>query len=94
MLEAPDAEWSAQLLQEAARLLGPWAARPGWTRAHRWRFARTDISSELSRPMLVTLEGGARVGLAGELFARGAGVEAAWLSGRALAADLIGREAA
>lgn len=92
-LEEPAESWASALLSEASRLLGGWAAEPVWTRPHRWRFARTDLSSELAEPPLVELDGGGRLGLAGELFSRGAGVEAAWASGIALARR-IGRDEA
>ncbi|MBW2529265.1 MAG: FAD-dependent oxidoreductase [Deltaproteobacteria bacterium] len=87
------AEWSQQLLAEAGRLVGTWAARPSWTRAHRWRYARTDLSSELAEPPRVELDGGARLSLAGELFARGAGIEAAWSSGMQIARRIARGEA-
>jgi len=84
-----DEGWPAALLAEAARLLGPWAASPRLTQAHRWRYARTDRGAELSAPLLLRLPGGARVGIAGELFAPGGGVEAGWLSGRMLAGQIL-----
>jgi renalase len=87
-LDEPDEQVMRLMLGEAGRLLGAWAASPAWLRLHRWHAARTDVSSELSGPMLLPLDSGARLGLAGELFARGAGVEAAWLSGRQLAERL------
>jgi hypothetical protein len=77
--------WAAELLTEAGRIVGSWAAHPTWTRPHRWQYARTHLSSELAEPALIELAHGTRLGLAGELFARGAGVEAAWASGVALA---------
>jgi predicted NAD/FAD-dependent oxidoreductase len=87
-------EWQKELLEEARRLCGDWAARPAWTQAHRWRYARTDPGSELAGPMLLVRDGGAagraRLGLAGEMFHPGAGLEAAWMSGARLAARLTG----
>lgn len=80
-----DEGWPAAILAEAGRLLGPWATAPRFTQAHRWRYARTDRGAELSGPLLLHLPGGARLGFAGELFAPGGGIEAAWLSGRRLA---------
>jgi hypothetical protein len=89
-LEVPAESWSAELLAEAARLWGRALAAPTWTRAHRWRFARTDLGSELGEPLLLPLGGrGAQLGVAGELFGRGAGVQAAYLSGRALARRIL-----
>ena len=84
-LEAPEEAWTAELLAEAARLAGDWAARPSWTQAHVWRYARTDPGSELGAPILAAAGGGARIGFAGEVFGPGGGIEAAWLSGRRLA---------
>ena len=87
-LEAEPPRWAAELLEEAGRLCGAWAASPLWQQTHRWRYARVDRGSELSSPLLVAFPGGARIALAGELFAPGGGVEAAFLSGRRLAARL------
>ncbi len=86
-LEDPD--WSAALLEEAARLLGPWAGRPASSHAHRWSFARSDRASELAGPMLLALPGGARIGICGDRFAPGGGVEGAWRSGLMLAERLL-----
>lgn len=88
-LESPPEAWGAGLLSEAARLVGPWAADPVWSQAHRWRLARTDGDSQLSRPLLLSLPGGARLGIAGEMFAAGGGIEAAWSSGGRLAERLL-----
>jgi renalase len=88
--EAPEA-WSAEMLAEAGRLLGPWAATPTWTQAHRWLHARLEAGNELAAPVLLDLGGGARLGLAGELFAPGGGLQAAFASGRRLAHRLIAK---
>jgi predicted NAD/FAD-dependent oxidoreductase len=89
-----DPGWPRALLFEAGRLLGPWAARPSATYAHRWSHARSDMSAELSGPLLIDLPGGGRLGLCGDRLAPGAGVEAAWRSGRLLAGRILaqGRE--
>jgi hypothetical protein len=89
-----DPAWPELLLAEAARLAGDWAGRPVATNPHRWRFARTDLASELSGPVLVRLEGGGSVGVCGDRFAPGGGVEAAWLSGRELGRRLSAPEVA
>jgi hypothetical protein len=86
----PDPAWPDEVLAEASRLLGPWAGKPEVVQSHRWKHARTDLGAELSAPVLVMLEGGARLGLAGEVFSPGGGAQAAWLSGRALARRLLG----
>ncbi len=89
-----DPDWPALLLAEAARLAGDWAGRPVATHPHRWRFARTDLASELAGPILVRLPQGGGVGFCGDRFAPGGGVEAAWLSGRELGRRLAAPEVA
>jgi hypothetical protein len=89
---AGDEDWPQVMLAEAARLLGPWAAEPRFSHAHRWRYARTDRGAELAAPLLFSLPGGARLGFVGELFAPGGGVEAAWISGRAVARRILAEE--
>ena len=89
-LESP--AWPEALLSEAGRILGAWAANPTATHAHRWRFARTDLSSELSGPVLIQLPSGASVGICGDRFAPGGGAEAAWISGRELGRRLAALE--
>jgi len=86
---SPD-DWAGEILGEAARFAGRWAASPLWWKAHRWRLGRADGGSELSGPLLIGLDRGGRIGLAGECFAAGGGIEAAWLSGRALARRMAG----
>jgi predicted NAD/FAD-dependent oxidoreductase len=85
--------WAHRVLDEAGTLLGSWAAAPSFFQAHSWRYARTDRSAELCEPLLLDLPGGARLGLAGELFAPGGGVEAAWISGRRLARRILAEDA-
>ncbi len=84
-----DADGPTAILAEAERLLGPWAARPTLAYSHRWIWARNERSSQLSAPLLLSLPGGARLGICGDRFAPGGGVEAAWRSGRALAARIL-----
>jgi predicted NAD/FAD-dependent oxidoreductase len=84
-----DPGWPAALLAEAARTLGPWAAVPSATHPHRWRYARSDRSAELAGPLLLPLPGGGRLGVCGERFAPGGGVEGAWRSGQAMAQRLL-----
>jgi predicted NAD/FAD-dependent oxidoreductase len=88
-LDSRKEEWAHALLNEAGRLFGQWAAEPEWTEAHVWRYARADHGSEFISPVLFELEGGARLGLAGEAFGRGGGVQAAWSSGTRLARRLM-----
>ena len=89
-LEAEPEEWKELVLAEAARLVSDWAGRPLWTQTHRWRFARVSAADTLSNPIWVPLSGGRGIGLAGEAFSSGGGVEAAFLSGRRLAETLLG----
>ncbi len=88
-----DPGWPGVLLAEAARVAGAWAGSPSSTHAHRWRYARTDLASELSGPVLVRLPSGGSVGICGDRFAPGGGVEAAWISGRELGRRLAAEEA-
>lgn len=87
-----DEDWHRVLLEEAGRVVAPWAAEPRFFQAHRWRYARTDLGAELAEPLFFRLPGGARLGFAGELFAPGGGVEAAWLSGRRLARRILAED--
>jgi renalase len=91
-LEDPEPEWIAAILQETARVVGSWAGSPAWIQGHRWRFARADRSSELSRPLTIRLPRGGRIVVTGESFAPGGGVEAAWLAGNACTRRLIEEE--
>ncbi len=84
------------LLDEAARLLGPWAAAPSLVQAHRWKHAGTDRGAELSAPISLHFPAdpapGPRLGFAGELFAPGGGAAAAWMSGVRLARMILAEE--
>jgi predicted NAD/FAD-dependent oxidoreductase len=80
--------WEAALLAEAGRIVGDWSMRPRWSQAHRWRYARADAGSELTRSLLLPLSGGGRLGIVGEVFAPGGGVQASWSSGRGMARRL------
>lgn len=88
-LSMADDEWAPQLLDDAAKVIGPWVAAPRTWQAHLWRHARTSPECELSCPLLIELQRGRHVGVAGELFAPGGGVQAAWQSGRRLALRLL-----
>lgn len=81
--------WGPQLLVEAAGIIGPWVAQPRAWQAHVWHHARTSPGCELAGPLLLDLDRGRRMGIAGELFAPGGGVQAAWKSGKQLALRLI-----
>ncbi len=88
-LENDPEGWKQSMLAELERITG--LAEPSrlWCQAHRWRYARLDAGSELAQPLMVEIAG-ARLGLCGELFSPGNGIEAAWLSGTRLADRLIG----
>jgi hypothetical protein len=89
--EAPE-RWGPGLLEELAAQVGSWAARPLWTRTHRWRYARVDGACELARPVRIRFPGGQRLGLAGDVFSPGGGVQAAWKSGIRMAERLLQKE--
>ena len=91
-VDGDPASWASELLVEAALVLGPWARDPVWSQAHRWRYARADRGSELSRPLAVRPPGGRRVIVTGESFGPGGGIEAAWLAGNAAAMRLLEEE--
>ena len=81
------------MIAEAARVLGRWAAGPRIVQPYRWRHARTDLGAELSaRRSAFELPGGARLGIAGELFAPGGGVEAAWRSAADWRGEILAEE--
>jgi hypothetical protein len=88
-LEQPMVEWSPELIEAAGAVLGPWALGPRWPFPHRWRYARVDRSCELARPVRLKLPQGPSLGLAGDVFTPGGGVQAAWLSGARLAESLL-----
>jgi renalase len=83
----PKEEWSRELLGIVSRRLGPWAGSPSWTHPHRWRYGRLDRANELTGPLELKT-GKARIGIAGDLFSPGGGLQAAWLSGDRLGARL------
>jgi len=89
ILMAPESEWAPRLLADAAKLVGAWVEKPTTWQAHLWRHARTSPDCELAGPLVLDLERGRRVGIAGELFAPGGGAQAAWQSGRQLAHRLL-----
>lgn len=88
-LETPEETWATELLHAAAERAGDWVLRPLWTSSHRWRHARVDRGNELARPVLARFPEGPRLGLAGDVFSPGGGVQAAWLSGSALAQRIL-----
>ncbi len=82
--ESPEA-WGAALLADAAAIAGGWVREPAWTHPHCWRYGRLDRGTELAQPVRFPVPGGGRLGLCGDLFAAGGGVQAAFLSGTRLA---------
>lgn len=81
-------QWGRELLEAAARRLGPWAAAPVWTHSHRWRYSRVDRANELAAPLRISV-GESRVGIIGDLFSPGGGLQAAWQAGDRLGAQFI-----
>ncbi len=92
-LDRPAAEWAGELVWEAAELLGPWAGRPRWTQPHVWHTARVLPRDVLGGPMVFEREPGRpgpRVAVIGDAFSSAAGMEAAYTSGLAMAAQVAG----
>ena len=83
-MDAPKEQWALELVAAAARRLGPWAASPDWMHIHRWKYSRLDRANELAGPLELKV-GDSRIGIAGDLFSPGGGIQAAWLSGDRLA---------
>ncbi len=81
-LDDDPSSWSNEILTEGGRIVGRWARQPAWTQTHRWRYSRLDGGNELVCPIGLTLAGGARLVLAGELFHPGGGLQAAFRAGR------------
>ena len=88
-LETPPDQWSAAILAALGERLGSWAGQPLWSHPHRWRHARADATGELAQPVQITFPEGQRLGLTGDVFAPGGGVQAAWLSGSRMAERLL-----
>lgn len=78
------AEWTRDLLWEAAELLGGWAARPLWSQSHRWESARVRERDVFGASAAFESTSGARVGVVGDAFAPHPGLEGAYLSGIAM----------
>lgn len=76
----------ALVIAAVQRVLG-FSAHPAWVEVHRWTYARPRAATDAS----FWLADDANVGLAGDAFAGGPRVEAAWLSGRRLGAELAAR---
>lgn len=93
-LEDPPEQWASDLLKDAARPMGDWVRKPLWTHPHRWRYARMDPTGEMAQPVQIVFPGGPRLGLAGDVFSPGGGVQAAWLSGTRMAQRLMQKEQA
>jgi predicted NAD/FAD-dependent oxidoreductase len=85
-LLAPAEGWCRALLGEVAALHGAWAASPDAVQTHVWKHARVVSGSELAQPVIIHMESGPVLGIAGDGFHPAGGVEGAYLSGLALAA--------
>ena len=73
-----------ELLAALSRLTGS-DLQPRWVRAHRWSLARPGVVARSDSPRAILDRG---LGLCGD-WLMGPRVEAAWLSGRALAGQLL-----
>ena len=91
-IEEEPSRWQTTLVEAVRRKLGPWAGEPQWCETHRWRFAHA-ASPALAAPMLVTLANGATIGLAGEVFGAGAGVQGAYRAGLMVARRMVAGQA-
>jgi renalase len=87
-LGAPAEAWSGELLAEAAARHGDWISRPSLQQAHVWHHARVAAGCELAGPVALRLDDGGVLGLCGDGFAPAGGLEAAYLSGLALASRI------
>ena len=87
-LEDDRTVWTAELLAEAAGVVGAWAAEPeGWV-AHRWKYGRLGPADHLARPLVFEGEGKGVWALVGDLFDPAGGLQGAWRSGQVLAQRL------
>lgn len=86
--DGPD-RWRAALTAATAELVGAWIHDVAWSDAHRWRFAKVELSTEMAAPLVFGLPGGGRLGLASEAFTFEAGVQGAFRAGRGLARRLL-----
>jgi hypothetical protein len=88
-LDGPKEDWTKELLGKLARRVGAWADHPEWVHPHRWRFSRVDRANELAAPLELRV-GSSRIGVAGDLFSPGGGIQASWVSGDRLGDRLSG----
>jgi len=87
-LEEREAEVAVRMRAALGAMPGLEEIRVRWSRAHRWRFAR--VRCALGEACL--FDGARGIGVAGDGML-GPRIEAAWLSGRALAARVLGGSA-
>jgi renalase len=86
-LDAPEEDWTRELLGKVAHRVGAWAGQPAWVHPHRWRYSRVDRANELAAPLELRV-GGSRIGVVGDLFSPGGGIQASWISGDRLGSSL------
>jgi renalase len=89
-LEDDFSVWVPLVLEEASKLVGRWASRPVFRHPHRWRYSRVSSANTLSQPLWISLASDMHVGIAGESFHPGGGVEAAFVSEKRLADMILG----
>jgi renalase len=89
-LEADADDWQAEILREAADLLGPWAGEPAWRQAHRWRAARVRPMDTQGKAPWFESPAGARIGVIGDAWSHRGGLEGAFESAHAMAEHIAG----
>jgi predicted NAD/FAD-dependent oxidoreductase len=88
-LDAPEKEWTRDMVWEAGEILGSWAAEPAWIHAHAWTWARPSPHDPFRlTPLWVETDGGGMIGFCGDAFSDGGGVEGAFMSGVGLARSM------
>jgi predicted NAD/FAD-dependent oxidoreductase len=89
-MDAPEKEWTRDMIWEAGEIMGSWAAEPAWTYPHTWTWARPSPHDCLRlEPMWVETDGGGMIGFCGDAFSERGGVEGAFMSGVGLARILL-----
>lgn len=81
--------FSKEMLNEAGRWFGSWAAAPEIVEIHRWRHAREVGGGCLTQPLRFDWPDGRRLGIAGDGFSPGGGAQSAWRAGRWIAERLL-----
>lgn len=88
--DAAPESWTAELLREAADLLGAWAGKPTWHVAHRWGAGRVRAADTRGRAPWIEAPFGAKLGVIGDTWSHRGGLEGAFESGDAMAEHIAG----